>query len=345
MLLARGETRGARARRGGTTILAAVGIVTLGLAVSNCDAPGGHSDADAFQAALHPDALPSDANTGTDAAAGADTAGLDEAASAVCERWIADRAFLTEGRWSGRASTCEAGEWPSPGPENTLRQVNLHRFLAGLPPVELDARKSADAQACALMMDANDDILHEIPTSWDCRSAAGVDAAGLSNLATTPGVASIALYMVDNGVETLGHRRWILSNSLGPIGVGSTNAFSCLHVIGGEGSAGAAWTAWPPPGPVPLAALHGVWWAGVDEAGWSVQSDRIDLRQATVTVTVDGEEMPVSQWTLARGYGSEFGLGFTPVGWHTTEGVTYHVEVSGAREPIAYDVAVVGCGD
>ena len=39
------------------------------------------------------------------------------------------------------------------------------------------------------------------------------------------------------------------------------------------------------------------------------------------------------------------GLGFTPVGWHTTEGVTYHVEVSGAREPIAYDVAVVGCGD
>lgn len=242
-------------------------------------------------------------------------------------------------------NTCEAGAWPSPGPENTLRQVNLFRWLAGLPAVELDARKSEDAQACALMMEANGDIFHEIPASWACQSPGGIAAAGLSNLATTSAVESIALYMVDDGVENLGHRRWILSNSLGPIGVGSTSAFSCLHVIGGAGAAGAAWTAWPPPGAVPLAALHGVWWAGVDDAGWSIQSDRIDLRQATVAVTVAGAAMPVRQWTLARGYGSGFGVGFAPEGWAASAGVTYHVEVTGAREPIVYDVEVVACGD
>ena len=70
-------------------------------------------------------------------------------------------------------------------------------------------------------------------------------------------MASVAGYMIDSGNETtFGHRRIILSNRLGPIGLGSTGqgGASCMQNIGGTGNAGKTWVAWPPPGPFPMQA-------------------------------------------------------------------------------------------
>ncbi len=279
--------------------------------------------------------------TGTATDTAGDTGGLDP----VCERWNADRANLSEGTWTGDLATCDPGDLIDGGRERAVALVNLYRFIAGLPEVTDDPVRNQKAQACALMMHANGMLSHDPPMSWTCYSADGAEAAGKSNISTGPAVLSVDLFMVDPGAgnaATLGHRRWILSNSLGPIGIGGTSVASCMWVIGGSGDAAKEFVAWPPPGTFPLQAVAPIW-TGIDETGWSIQSDSIDLSGAQVTVTRDGTELPVTVTQLLPGYGSQYAISMIPEGW-TTEVGTYRVEVSGVPTPISYDVTVVDCG-
>jgi len=271
---------------------------------------------------------------------------LDEMAQ-LCARWNDDRAQLGEGTWSGAVNGCNKGSVSADGLANTLRLVNLYRFIADLAPVTEDPARSASAQSCALMMHANGTLNHSPPMSWKCYAAEGAGSAGQSNIAGAPGVFGIDLYMVDFGNETtIGHRRWILSNSLGPIGMGSTSEYSCLQVIGGNGNAGKAWTAWPPPGLVPLQAMHvpTIGWSDVDKAGWSVQSDSIDLSGATVSVKEGGADKPVAVNVLGQGYGSTHAVRMVPQGWAVQAGKTYDVTLGNVSQPIAYSVTIVDCG-
>jgi hypothetical protein len=283
-----------------------------------------------------------DSDTDTDADSDADSdADTDaDADAAMCARWNTDRDAREEGAWTGNVSSCDAGEYRSPGPETVLTQVNLMRFLADLPAVDDDAAKSAGAQECALMMKANGQLNHFPPPEWACYSDSGASTAGQSNIASAAGVYAIDMYMGDWGnPTTIGHRRWILSNSLGPIGIGSTDSTSCLWVLYGSGNAGAAWTAWPAPGPFPLEAAQ-----LVDSTGWSIQSDGINLGSATVTVTDGSTEKPVTVVQLAGGYGSSYAISVIPSGWTAQAGHTYHVEVGNVAQAIAYDVDIVDCG-
>jgi hypothetical protein len=281
-------------------------------------------------------------DTTTDSAA-ADPRSRDN----VCARWNTDRADRREGRWSGGSTvSCNAGTLDEVGLDNTLRQVNLFRWLADLPPVTLDPDKNAAAQACALVMDANNDIEHDVPRTWRCYSALGAEAAQLSNLATTPAVFAVDLYMDDEGIANLGHRRWILNNDLGPIGVGSTSDYSCMHLLGGSGSAPNRWVAWPSPGFVPLGAIHQkVPWGAfdIDRAGWSVQSENIDVSRASVSVTMDGEPVSVRTRGLGSGFGSAYGIAIFPVDFKTKSGSVYHVMLETPREVIDYTFEVVDC--
>jgi hypothetical protein len=163
-------------------------------------------------------------------------------------------------------------------------------------------------------------------------------------LSSGPAVASVDLYMIDPGNSTtLGHRRWILSNLLASIGFGSAGSFSCQYQPAQRAPAGAqAWTAWPPPGQVPIEAFGGRF-SSLDQTGWSVQSDSVNLNSAQVTVTSDGAEMGVSVTPLMRGYGSTYALRIAPMGWTTTAGKTYSVKLSGTSPAIEYDVEVVSC--
>lgn len=319
---------------------AAVAAGALALALSACDQPG--SSAGAQQ----------DATGSADAARPGDALGPDasvpdqQAIYAVCDRWLEDRGLRAEGAWTGGSTQdCESGTLSQTGLDNTLRQVNLYRWLAGLPPVTLDDAKNAEAQACAVTMHANRDIEHELPSSWRCRTDAAIRAARLSNLATLPAVGAVDLYMDDEGIPNLGHRRWILSNSLGPIGVGSTSQYSCLHVIGGSGRAGQRFTAWPPPGLVPIQALRPASWADIDQAGWSIQSDTVNVTRAElVTVTKDGVPVEVDTWNLGAGYGSAHGLGLRPKNFRTEVGATYRVTLESSQfDVVDYSFTVIDC--
>ncbi len=88
-----------------------------------------------------------------------------ERATQVCLRWKCDRADLSEGTWSGAVSGCNAGDLGTSARANSLRLINLYRFLAELPPVTTDAVRNQKAQECALMMDANNSLNHSPPTT------------------------------------------------------------------------------------------------------------------------------------------------------------------------------------
>ena len=269
----------------------------------------------------------------------------DRSPTATCARWKADTANLSEGTWSGSVGSCMVGDISADGRANALRMVNLMRWLADLPAVTTDAASDGLAQACALMMTANDDLSHSPPMSWDCYSQDGADGAGSGNISSVPGVESVLSYMVDPGNETtLGHRRWILSNGLGPIGLGSAgpgNA-SCMRVFGGKGKANKAWMAWPPPGAFPLQAYKDKYNRFLDDTGWSIQSD-FDLSNAQVTITSGGETKPVTVTELEPNYGSKESISIIPDGWEAAAGSTYSVSVTGAAMPISYDVQIVDC--
>ncbi len=267
---------------------------------------------------------------------------------AVCKRWNADRADMSEGTWSGNLTKCESGEATAAAKDNALRLVNLYRWLTGLPAVSRDPALDASAQDCALIMAANGDLSHTPPDTWKCWNASGSGAAKKSNISTAPGVTSVDRYMVDSGAhnhDTLGHRRWILSRSLGPIGIGTTaTKSSCLHVIGGDGGAKVAWIGWPPAGKVPLAAFAPYKKESIDSTGWSIQSDSVLLTGATVSILDDaGNTLKTEQWPLGSGYGSKYAIGFRPVGWKTEGGRVYTVEIGGIKSAFSYDVDVVDC--
>jgi uncharacterized protein YkwD len=286
-------------------------------------------------------------SNGGGGAAGAGAGGAGGMAADVCTRWTADRANVSEGTWSGDVASCTAGDLSADARANALRLVNLYRWLAALPPVVTDPALDAQDQACALMMRANNMISHTPPTTWLCYTQPGADAAGNSNVSGGRAVSSVDLYMGDNGnPTTIGHRRWILSNSLGPIGIGGTDRTSCLWTLNGTGKAGKPWMAWPPAGTVPLAAIVPTGRGGtasVDTTGWTIQSDTINLASAAVTVTMDGADQPVTVTQLLGGYGSRYAIRFNPTGWTTQAGKTYSVSVTGVSPAIAYDVQVVAC--
>lgn len=261
----------------------------------------------------------------------------------ACEQWKSARANLSEGAFSGSVAGCSAGDVAADGRAHTLLLVNVYRALVGLPPVALDAARNAGSQACALMMDANQQLSHTPPNSWKCFTGLGAATAGQSNIATTAAVQAVGLYMTDPGnPTTIGHRRWILSNSLGPIGVGSTNQYSCMSVLGGNGNAALPYAAWPPPGSVPIQAWH-VAAESLDATGWSIQSDAIELSGAKVSVKDAGQDMLVDTVVLLPNYGSASALRFNPKGWKAAAGHTYQVTVAGASKPLSYAVTVVDC--
>jgi hypothetical protein len=283
------------------------------------------------------------ASTTTAGTTTAGTTGEVDEAEAMCMHWLAEREDLSEGAWSGNAASCDPGDIPADARKRTLRVVNLFRWLADLPGIGQDEGLNAKAQACALIEHAAGTLSHTPTPDWACYTAEGAEAAGSSNIATTAAVAAIDLYMMDPGnPDTIGHRRWILSNSIGPTGIGSTDSYSCLWTIGGSGNAAAPWIAYPTPGPFPLAATT-LGWVDIDETGWSIQSDTIDLAMAQVEITRGGEILPVELVPLGSGYGSSFAISIIPSGWTTTAG-EYHVRVDGVAEPIEYDVEIVDCG-
>ncbi len=260
---------------------------------------------------------------------------------AACSTWNNAQPASWATKWTGNTASCNAGTIDSGSIQGTLSLVNYYRNLAGLPAVVENSTWDQEAQACALVEDANFNTygLSNYPqSSWQCYSSSGGIGAAQSNLASLNTQSSISVYMEDPGNPYFGHRSWILSNNFSTVGIGSTTTASCLKVEGGSPiPKPQPWVAWPPPGVVPINSL-----LSVDLTGWSIQSDTINLSNAQVSVQSGGTNLPVTV-AQVNGYGANFKISFKPVGWHSTVGNTYTVSVTGISSPIEYSLSVVGC--
>lgn len=273
----------------------------------------------------------------------------------VCKRWNADRENMKEGIFSGDVKTCGQGDLDKEGRERALRILNLYRYLADLPEVTLDPELNAKTQRCAELMGANNDISHYPPKTWKCWTEDGAEAAVESNLSTAPAILAVDRYMVDEGAVNkpkLGHRRWILGKTLGPVGIGSTTdtldadgQASCMWITG-KGDAKYEWMAWPPNGKMPLRAFapHADKGQGdINETGWSIQSDDIDFSKATIKVKAGLTDLKVKVRPLEANIATKFAIAFTPDGWTAEAGKTYQVDVGGVDKPFTYFVQVLEC--
>jgi hypothetical protein len=217
--------------------------------------------------------------------------------------------------------------------DDTLRRINMFRWMIGLGPVVDRPEDHQRQQQCARMMDANGMLSHSPPTGWDCYTAEGAAGAGSSNLALGFGSSArtIDLYVDDGGVDSLGHRRWIFNPPLGSVGIGHVGSGGCLGVFNGGGSTTRTWTAWPPPGPVPLDAIG--------TARWSFHSEGASGGSVRVVRVSDGADLGVSSMGLPDGYGP------STVAWDgESDAGTYRVTVSGVPiGEVTYDVTLVEC--
>jgi len=276
--------------------------------------------------------------------------------SPLCVDWRASRQSSNEGTWiDGNRARCEPGDISEDGRENALARVNYYRSLAGVPPVETTLDLDTRAQSCALLLHANGKLSHEPPAEWSCWSKVASQAAYNSNLANVPGVLAVDGYMIDGGNETtLGHRRWILSPWITTIGLGSvvssddaTGGMSCLWVSPKKAAKGEADSiAWPPAGSVPFEIVNTLPrnnHASLDTTGWSIQSDKIDFSKATFHIRANSEDLPVKTDHLTEHIGSKWALAGVPQGWQVEPETTYSVEVTGVKDPIAYNVTFVRC--
>lgn len=205
--------------------------------------------------------------------------------------------------WTGATPSCRTGAPSAATQTATLRMVNYYRQSVGLKPVSFNATYNAKAQSAALMMAANNQLSHAPSTTWRCSTAAGRDGAAHSNLFLgASGATAIAGYMDDTGVDSLGHRRWILHAPLTAMGSGSTANSNALYVLTDRVFSPAptgtpALVPWPAAGFVPKQIAP--------SDLWSVSStSNLDMSKATVSVKRNGVAQRVSVVHPANNYGA-----------------------------------------
>lgn len=254
----------------------------------------------------------------------------------MCAIWAEAHRTTATTSWNEGSSMCEGGSMPRAAIDDTLRRITGFRAMVGLGPVLDIPEQAAQQQSCAVMMYRNGSLSHSPPESWRCYTAAGAAGAGSSNLAlgTSNSADTIDLYVDDRGVDSLGHRRWVLNGPLGRVGIGFAGNAGCLSVFDTSASTTRTWIAWPPPGPAPRETTS---------AWWSFQSVRGSVASAEVRMVRvrDGVDVTGTVHRLTDGYGG------SSVAWSPTErtlGERYRVTVtSGALGEITYEVEIVDC--
>ena len=260
---------------------------------------------------------------------------------AICRVWNDGHVENEATPWKPGADSCDPGTLSEVAVEDTLRRIDMFRALSGLPPVTEDRAQRRQDQACAVLMNANQDLSHEPPRSWSCWTQAGRDGAASSNLALGPSTPAEAvdLLMTDAGVPSVGHRRWLLGFHLGKVGIGFAGNSTCIGVFDDSGSAEREWTAYPPPGPAPIAMVR-------DRNGpvpWTFHvADGIEGAEVTMRRMPEGDDVEITSWIIEPGYMIPDAIAWQPP--RVRVGESYRVTITRPdHDPVEYDVELVDC--
>lgn len=186
--------------------------------------------------------------------------------------YVAASTSTSDVLWTGDETTCTPGSVPQETKDKILARLSYFRKAAGLNnTISENSQKSEKAQAAALMMHVNGSLEHYPPDTWECFSEAGKEAAANSLLTTTSGTPAIDSYIKDQGAENgpVGHRRWLLWPRLQEIGIGNTDGYNAIWVIGNPGTPPAdapEFIAWPPEGYVPKQVAYPRWSFSIADA-------------------------------------------------------------------------------
>lgn len=176
-----------------------------------------------------------------------------QSSPALMERTEAAQKRITDSPYEREPAiaNCDAGVLKASEKIAALSALNAMRTAHGLGPVNYDANGDVLTRQAALMSAANRALAHTPAAGSYCFSAEGVAGAAQSNLylrwssstsypSTASGMASL---LVDDGVPSLGHRRWMLHPFLGTTSFGrvdgtprgTTTYFTAmsLRVMGG----------------------------------------------------------------------------------------------------------------
>jgi hypothetical protein len=236
-------------------------------------------------------------------------------------------AFDSSVGWTGDTPSCNPGGISPTFEADTLQLVNFYRTMAGLPgEMIFNSVKNGKCQEGALMMEANEKLAHSGWTSSDkCYTTNGAEALLKSNISSgAVGPQGVKLMVQDSIPVYLGHRRLILYPPQVEMGMGATMNYFALWVLGPFGTRPASpeWVGWPPPGYVPYQIVYPAWSFSAPGAGYDA---------ASVTVTNNGEAVPLTATKLQNGYGDN------TIGWEFTGGLT---SVGPGMSDTTYEVTI-----
>jgi len=180
--------------------------------------------------------------------------------------------------------------------------------MGRLGPVTFNAALDARAQQTAMLMKANARLSHNPPSSWRCYNAEAAAGARTSNLGLGSGQYGGAVtmrgYMDDIGLDSVGHRRWLMHAPLTQMGHGATNQSDALLVIGAPESdtqPDPRWVSWPTAGYVPVQVEPGGWWS----LSANTEFGATNFRNARVSVTRNGSPAGVTKRPQLDGSGPD----------------------------------------
>lgn len=218
-------------------------------------------------------------------------------------------------------ANCNEGVLKTVEKEKALTRLNMIRALSGLPAVIYDNANDTQTAKSALMSVANSQLNHTPPNNWLCWTQAGYNGSSTGNLYITwSSISSFNTsteyfldgWLIDDNVESLGHRRWVLDPFLprtsfgrvdGTTSVSSAYPYATgatLKVIYGEAAnisnTTLEYVAYPV-GNYPIALFNKNWYLS-----FSVLADKtnkwnnsnVSFANSTITVTGPNGAMTVS---------------------------------------------------
>ena len=241
----------------------------------------------------------------------------------ICTRWKKDYPITTQPNFKNNGTQCDPGSITQGSINDAIRRLSLYRYLVGLPPTVEDPALSKINQSCAILQANNDGPgggvnPHRPPKTWKCYTPTGAQGSGASNISwgVSNPAETIAQYMSDARVPSLGHRLWCISPGMGKTGIGlakGTGRYrvaSCLYTFARTSGPAVDYVAYPPPGWVPIQAMgsrHKV-------LDWSFNSSKYrvsSLKQVTLTRKSDNDVQTLTPRVISR-YGQASGLSFRP---------------------------------
>lgn len=252
--------------------------------------------------------------------------------------------------WNGNVDACRSGTTATAYQLSVLQRVNWYRDMAGLPSVDYNTALNQSAQDGALISSAQGALSHYPSSTAKCYTESGYTGTSRSNLTLgVAGILAVDAYIEDEGDNNaiVGHRRWLLHRSLGPIATGDienngTNyAANAIYVAGAGGALAAprdGFISWPPSGYVPDAVLYRRW-------SFSLDGNDVSFANAAVTVTGPTGSIPVT--IDDRSEFLEAGIVFIPAlpSNKVTSDTVYTVNITGitggTTSSYSYQVTVI----